>query len=110
MGSKYCRPTVQAPQKLNFGTFYTANGELKVFVFTSLFERLSCLGGAYETHCRSSCTWPLSGNGGRSRGASRGAGLHLRRSVCAVALTAATENQDMSTQPPVHDRLLFAST
>ena len=28
MGSQYCRPTVQAPQKLNFGTFYTANGEL----------------------------------------------------------------------------------
>jgi hypothetical protein len=28
MGSQYCRPTVQAPQKLNFGTFYTANGEI----------------------------------------------------------------------------------
>ena len=29
VGSKYCRPTVQAPQKLNFGTFYTANGEIR---------------------------------------------------------------------------------
>ena len=28
MGSQYGRPTVQAPQKLNFGTFYTANGEV----------------------------------------------------------------------------------
>jgi hypothetical protein len=29
MGSKYCRPSGQAPQKLTFGTFYTANGELE---------------------------------------------------------------------------------
>jgi hypothetical protein len=30
MGSKYCRPTVQTPQKLNFGAFYKANGEYQV--------------------------------------------------------------------------------
>src|SRR5713101_4973619 len=28
MGSKYCRPPSQAPQKFTFGTFYTANGEI----------------------------------------------------------------------------------